>query len=275
MFPKPEERAGRHSFPVIPALGYPANDPSGPGRFTGPAPNMFITRGFDWSDTAPGRRRWANALLGRLGIAARLTAPGSTGYQTSVEQRANIYHLVSQVLAYGVEGALVEFGPFTGTVSTLIERVVSAEGAGQEVHVYDSFGPAFGVPDPLEALKQNFASLGLSLPIIHAGPVRETLPAQLPDKIAFALIDIGFGGYEHRAAEHSDDVCFVLGHVYPRLSRGAICTLIDFWDPRWHTNEVHENPGVTLACDRFFADKPERVAALYGGSYTQGYFRKL
>jgi hypothetical protein len=33
-------------------------------------------------------------------------------------------------------------------------------------------------------------------------------------------------------------------------------------------------PGVKRACDEFFADKPERMYALYAGPYAHGFFRK-
>lgn len=236
--------------------------------------NMFITRGFDWAGPGSRKVELGNAVLRRLGLSARLVAPGSTGYMTSIEQRMNIYHLVSQVLAYGVEGELIEVGTFTGQAATLIARVVAGEGRGQRVHVYDSFGPAFDAPNPRQSLEHNFRQTGAPLPVIHQGLFSETLPSQLPDKISFAHIDIGFGGNEALAERHSATLCHVFEHVYPRLSPGAICSLIDYWDATLHTNEVHENHGVTLACQRFLGDKPEKVSVLYSGSVTQGYFRK-
>jgi O-methyltransferase len=236
--------------------------------------NMFVTRGFDWDGAGSRNMQIGNAVLRRLGFAARLTAPRATGYMTSVEQRANIYHLVSQVLAYGVEGDLVEIGTFTGQTATLIARVVAEEGQGQRLHVYDSFGPAFGDPNPKDSLERNFHSAGVALPDIHQGLFNDTIPSQLPDKIAFANVDIGFGGRDRTAKEQSDVLYHVFEHVYPRLSRGATCALSDYWSPALHTNEVHEDYGVSLACQRFFADKPERVSVLYSGSFTQGYFRK-
>ena len=236
--------------------------------------NMFITRGFDWGGPGSRKLELGNALLKRLGVSTRFTAPGSTGYMTSVEQRINMYHLVSQVLAYGIEGDLVEVGTFTGQTATLIARVVAGEGKGQRVHVYDSFGAAWDASNPRQSLEDNFRTAGVALPEIHQGLFNETIPSQLPAKIAFANLDVGFGGREARAEEHSGVLCHVLEHVYPRLSRGAICSLIDYWDTELHADEVHENYGVTLGCSRFFADKQERVSVLYSGSFTQAYFRK-
>lgn len=236
--------------------------------------NMFITSGFDWANGGSRKARLVNWMLERLGVSARLVEPGSTGYMTSVEGRMNLLHLVSQVLAYGVPGDLIEVGTFTGQTATLIARVVAAEGRGQKVHVYDSFGAAWGDPNPRQTLEQNFQLAGVPLPEIHPGMFEETLPTQLPDQIAFAHLDIGFGGREERAEVHAAQLVEVLDHVYARMPRGAIGALCDYWDPALHSKEVHENWGVTRACERFFADKPERIDVLYAGCFTQGYFRK-
>jgi O-methyltransferase len=237
--------------------------------------NMFITKGFDWANGGSRKARLGNAVLEKLGVSARLVEPGSTGYMTSVEQRMNIYHLVSQVLAYGVEGDLIEVGTFTGQTATLIGRVVAEEGRGQKVHVYDSFEGAWGDQDPRMSLERNFQTAGVPLPEIHKGYFKETLPSQLPEKIAFANFDVGFGGREERAELHASVLMEVLGHVYARMPRGAIGSLIDYWDAGLHSDQIHENYGVTRACERFFAGKPERVFVLYAGCFTQGYFRKV
>lgn len=236
--------------------------------------NMFITRGFDWANGGSRKARLGNWILERLGLSARLVEPRATGYMSSVEERMNLYHLVSQVLTYGVEGDLIEVGTFTGQTATLIARVVAAEGGGQKVHVYDSFGAAWDEPNPRQTLEHNFQMVSVPRPEIHQGLFEETLPAQLPQKIAFAHLDIGFGGREERAEVHAAQLVHVLGHVYARMPRGAIGSLSDYWDPELHSNEIHEDWGVTRACQRFFADKPERVHVLYAGSFTQGYFRK-
>jgi O-methyltransferase len=238
--------------------------------------NMFITQGFDWSPGGSGKVQKANKLLERLGFAARVIAPGSSGYMTSVEQRMNVYHLVSQVLAYGVEGDLIEVGSFTGQTATLIGKVLANESPGstKKVHVYDSFAGGWGDPDPRATLELNFRRTGVTLPEIHAGRFDATMPAQLPAKIAFAHIDVGTGAVGEKAIEQRDVLCFVFEHVYPRLAKGAVCSLVDYWDPTVHSTEIHENFGVTLACEKFLADKPERVSVLYSGYVTQGYFRK-
>ncbi len=237
--------------------------------------NMFITQGFDWANGGSRKARIGNALLERIGWSARLVEPGSTGHQTSVEQRINIFHLVGQVLAYGVPGDLIEVGTFAGHTATLIGQVIASEGRGQKLHVYDSFGTAFGDSDPRRSLERNFHTAGVLLPEIHQGLFEETLPSRLPDQIAFANIDVGFGAHGEAAEAQAKLLEHILRHVYARMPRGAIGSLIDYWDSELHTNEVHENEGVTRGCQRFFNDKPERVQVLYGGCYTQGFFRKL
>jgi O-methyltransferase len=43
-------------------------------------------------------------------ITGNATLTSSSGVMTNIEQRVNMYHLVSQVLAYSVEGDFVELG---------------------------------------------------------------------------------------------------------------------------------------------------------------------
>ena len=51
----------------------------------------------------------------------------------------NMYHLVSQVLAYGVEGDFVELGCNTGASSVLITKLLAEHNSGKKFAVYDSF----------------------------------------------------------------------------------------------------------------------------------------
>ena len=98
---------------------------------------------------------------------------------------------------------------------------------------------------------------------------------RLPEKVAFANIDIGFGGREARAEAHAAQLIHVLESVYARMPPGAIASVSDYWDRNLHSREIHEDWGVTRACERFFADKPEEICVLYAGAFTQGYFRKI
>ncbi len=65
-----------------------------------------------------------------------------------------------------------------------------------------------------------------------------------------------------------------LQHVYPRLSKGAICLIDDYCDPSVNKG-WNKLPRVKEACDHHLADKPERVSGLYASDYSHGYFRKL
>src|SRR5690349_18393215 len=86
--------------------------------------NSFITTGFDWMVGGSTRLLLANELLGKIGSRVRLRAPTSTGYMSSIEMRGNLYHLVSQILAYDVPGEIVEFGSFAGESAVLMATVV-------------------------------------------------------------------------------------------------------------------------------------------------------
>lgn len=236
--------------------------------------NTFITKDFDWGFDGGSRNvRLANRLLKLFRRRAVVRASGSTGYMTSVEQRINLYHMVSQVLAYDVPGDFLEVGTFTGQTAVLITRILQEEARSpRTMHVYDAFTPSWGEPDPRGRLEQNFRERNLPLPEIHAGYFSETMPSQLPERIAFVNIDCGFGGDPQ---QHADVIYEVLGHLYPRLAKGAIVSLIDYWHPVEYKDIENINPGVQPGCDRFLEGKPEKVSVLYAAEYCQGYFRKL
>jgi len=235
----------------------------------------------------PGRRqRIANEVLARLGTGLRVAPrPYSWGYG-NVESRVNVFHLASQTCAYDVPGDLVEVGCALGGSSVVIQSVLSAGGeTGKSFHVYDSFE---GLPEPsatdavdsvyrkgdmaapLERFEASFRHIGLpTLPVIHRGWFDDTIPAQLPDRISFALIDCDL----YTSTAH------VLPHVYSRMSPGAIAMFGVYYDPAVYPCEgiqdTYASPGVKRATDEFFADKPERVSVLYANEYSNGYFRKV
>ena len=234
----------------------------------------------------PGRRqRLANSLLAHMGTRLRVAAqPYRWGYG-NVESRMNVFHLASQTCAYAVPGDLVEIGCATGESSVVIQSVLAA-GADRRkhFHVYDSFEglPAPGLDDaddgiyrqgdmlaPLERFEATFLHAGLaSRPEIHAGWFNDTIPAQLPDRISFAMID----------CDLYTSTAYVLPHVYARMSPGAIAMFGVYYDPeifpRDGIRDTYSSPGVKRATDEFFADKPEKVSVLYANEYSNGYFRK-
>jgi O-methyltransferase len=242
--------------------------------------NFFIIQLFDWNPPKVSRRvEWVNGVLKKLGFWTTLQPPpGSTGCMTNVEQRMNLYHLASQVLAYGVPGDLVELGCNQGRSSVVIRKIIEQYDPTRGFHVYDSFEglPAVHECDgstpfsqgemktSRQVLEENFRHYGLRLPDIHPGWFQDTLPTGLPDRIAFAYLD----------GDLYESIRVSLEHVYPRLSPGAICLIDDYADPSIYPEAWNLLPGVKQACDEFFADKPEKMEFLYSAEQSHGYCRK-
>ncbi|TYC60583.1 methyltransferase [Rhodobacterales bacterium] len=255
--------------------------------------NFFIIRYFDWKVRRSSNvDRLLNVVTRRAGVNSdtaaavdrvihRVTglkfAPTRSGISTNVEQRMNMYHLVSQVLAYDVPGDLVEVGCNEGQSSALITQVMKSHGSTKTLHVYDSFeglpstrsedGNSYHAGDlatTREVLIDNFRAHGLDLPIIHKGWFDQTLPRDLPETICFAHLD----------GDLYDSIMVSLTHVYPRLSPGAVCLVDDYCDPAINPDGWNHLPGVKKACDTFMADKPEEICYLYSGAFTHAFFRK-
>lgn len=197
----------------------------------------------------------------------------------------NLFHLASQVAAYDVPGDFIELGCNAGEGSIVIQSVLDEMAPERAFHVYDSFE---GLPIPtsddaadgvytqgamhtqLQAFHETFRRAGLrERAHIHRGFFEATVPSALPDRIAFAFIDVDL----YSSTAH------VLPHVYERMSPGAIAMLGVYCDesvlPRPHTKQSYKSPGVKRATDEFFADKAEKVFVLYANEYSNGYFRKL
>lgn len=236
--------------------------------------SSFLDQWFDWGSTRS--ERWIRRInqgLRRLrspwGISA-LVDPSRD--MTNIEQRMNLWHLATQVLAYQVPGDLVELGCFDGKTATIFAQVMAQAEPQRQLHLYDHFQMSFALSgrDILQEVVNNFEAVGCSLPIIHTGDFAVTIPAELPEKIAFVHIDCGYGG---DVEEHRATLLFLLEHVYPRLSEGAIAVLMDYYDPALCSGN-NFNPGVGLAAEDFLADKPETMNVLWANEYTHGYFRK-
>ena len=61
---------------------------------------------------------------------------------TNVEQLINMFHLVDQTLAYGVDDDFVELGCNSGQSSVLIAKIMQHHKSNKKLYVYDSFeGP--------------------------------------------------------------------------------------------------------------------------------------
>ena len=87
--------------------------------------NIYVTRLFrDWEKKKTSKKvEVVNKLLEKLGFWVRLTGSERTGLMTNVEQRMNMYHLLSQVLAYGVEGH-VELGCHVGESAAMFRKIL-------------------------------------------------------------------------------------------------------------------------------------------------------
>jgi O-methyltransferase len=113
---------------------------------------------------------------------------------------------------------------------------------------------------------------GITMPRIVKGNIFDTVPAQLPDQIAFGHIDLGTGG---KRDELKKLVLHAIKHVYDRMPPGAVCLMMDYYVKGVTIEGYDSNPGVKDACDEFFRDKQEKVFTLPGGEFSHGYFRKL
>ena len=236
--------------------------------------DFFLTRLFDWGrhDGGPWMNR-ANRLLRRLKIPWTIRrALDPRANMTTLEQRLNLWHLAQQPLAYDVPGDFIELGCFDGKTAVILARVLEESGPGRQLHLYDHFQIAFHLPgcDIQEMLLENFRQAGCTPPVVHAGDFRATVPAQLPERIAFAHLDCGCGG---DVDQHRATVIHLLEHVYPRMPHGAIGVLMDYRDPARPGAPSH-NPGVSLAAQEFFKTRPEKMIGLWAGEYAHGFFRK-
>jgi O-methyltransferase len=201
-----------------------------------------------------------------------------SGIMTNVEQRMNMYHLIKQVLAYGVEGDLVELGCNEGESSVLITKIILDHGARKKLAVFDSFeglpsiqksdGNIFKKGDLAtteDVLRRNFKKYNLPLPEIHRGWFTDTLPDSLPEKICFAYLD----------GDLYESILVSLENVYPKMTNGAICLVDDYCDPDINPHGWNALPGVKKACDEYLKNKPEKMEFIYSGSYSHAYFRKV
>ena len=244
--------------------------------------NAMIATFRDWDHRTPTPwQRLANKVLRRLRIGATLIP--NQPPMTNIEARMNLFHLLEQTLAYDVPGDVVELGCNAGESSVVIQNVLTAWASTKRFHVFDSFK---GLPPPAgpdaadgvytegsmkadqEQLVGIFAEANLARPQLHAGWFEDTVPARLPERISFALLD----GDLYSSTRH------ILPHVYARMMSGAIGFFGCYYDEsilvRPHSRDYYKSPGVKRATDEFFADKPERVHVLYACEYSNGYFRK-
>ncbi|HMR82962.1 MAG TPA: TylF/MycF/NovP-related O-methyltransferase [Niabella sp.] len=237
--------------------------------------NLFITQSVDQNDQEPKVIKVTNKLIKKLGYNFKIKREIDLFRDmNTIEQRINFFHILSTVIENNIEGEITEFGCFTGQCAILFQKILDFNHSGKTLHLYDSFEKKFSYSDKNieEILLENFREQGLKAPVIHKGLFNETLPDQLPDKIAFAHIDCGFGGDKF---QHKEIVVFCLEQIYPKMPKGAVCVLMDYFDPSTNNPGIDCNPGVKLACDDFFKDKPEVIVCLYSNQVPHAYFKKV
>jgi O-methyltransferase len=188
------------------------------------------------------------------------------GWMSDIDRLVNLYWAVGQALHFGVEGDVVEIGCHAGGTSVFLQMLIDNYAPDRVLHLYDSFQ---GMPEPgprdaylmkgdrpstIDQVCQNFAHFGLSVPEIHPGWFKDTLPHQLPPKIAAAYLDSDF----------YDSIMISLCSVWPRLSPNGIIVIDDYADVERVPNAFAKLPGVKLACDDFFADLDAKPFVLVG-----------
>ncbi len=109
-------------------------------------------------------------------------------------------------------------------------------------------------PATTDDLVATFARYERRLPHIHAGWFSETLPRDLPDRVAAAYFDGDF----------YDSIMASLEAVWPRLSPNGLILIDDYADLERSPRAWSKLPGVKAACDDFFADKTTRPFVLVG-----------
>jgi len=239
-----------------------------------PANNFFIIQERTYT---PLKRRligFINKLLVKTGFWHKLTPVFNPMVEmNTIEHRINYYHLITSVIDRGIGGDLIELGSFTGQCAMLFQQILDVNESDKALHLFDSFEKDFGIDEDIEEiLKSNFRVKGLKTPVIHRGVFTQTVPAELPEKICFAHIDCGWGGDPD---EHKDIVLYCLENIYERINRGGICVLMDYHNPAVTHTGLDCNPGVKMACDIFFNDKPERIVCLYANEGSHAFFTKL
>lgn len=236
--------------------------------------NYFITKAPFTREFKPSfLQKWIGKGLRFLKIGDLVPQLDTFRDMNSIEQRINYYHLINRILAAKVDGDLVELGTFTGFSAMMFQKVLQQNQSDKKLHLFDSFEVKFSEQgDIQDILRSNFSNAGLDLPMMHKGYFQDTLPTQLPAQIAFVHIDCGHGGDINA---HRDIVIYCLEQVYAKMTKGAICLLMDYIDKNEHPKGLDCNPGVYLGASSFLNDKPEKMVALYGKDYYHAYFQKI
>lgn len=160
---------------------------------------------------------------------------------------------LENLLAASIDGAIVEFGCYSGTTSLFIRRLLDTYQDNREFHVYDSFA---GLPSKSDhdrnaagidftsgelavskrQFLENFRRAKLQPPVAHKGWFDQLQATDLPKNIAFAFLDGDF--YE--------SIKTSLQLVWPRLNEKAVILVHDY--------KRETLPGVVVAVEEFFKE---------------------
>lgn len=223
--------------------------------------------------TDPSWMHYVNKVLGKLRSPVDLRKRfDHREDMVSLEQVANFELLGGDLLERNVPGAFVELGCYIGSTAVVFARMLKTLDPARPFHVYDRFDIELGSVHGIRHLfEENMRHSQMPMPAVHAGDILQLVPAELPDAIALAHIDLGTGG---STEAHTQLIEHALNAVYPRLSPGGLLLLMDYHVDGATLHGNDSNPGVRIATDRFLEDKPEKMHLLYGGPCSHAYLRK-
>jgi O-methyltransferase len=177
-----------------------------------------------------------------------------TSDQITPQELTVVLRELEKILQNQVDGAIVEFGCYSGTTSLFVRRMLDKLAADRAFHVYDSFaglppkaaqdqnaaGINFAAGELTVSKKQflkNFARAKLRAPIVHKAWFNQLSNQEVPTPISFAFLDGDF----------YDSILTSLQLVWPRLSKGATIVVHDY--------NRETLPGVARAINDYFASQ--------------------
>jgi O-methyltransferase len=175
-----------------------------------------------------------------------------TSDQITLQELTVVLRELEGVLQDNVEGAVVEFGCYSGTTSLFIRRMLDKLASDRAFQVYDSFAglPSKAVQDQNAAgidfaageltvskkqFLKNFERAKLRPPVVHKAWFDQLSAQEVPSPIAFAFLDGDF----------YNSILTSLQLVWPRLSSRATVVVHDY--------NRETLPGVARAINDYFA----------------------
>lgn len=166
---------------------------------------------------------------------------------TSRSRIAALCRSIEFIVHHNIPGDIVECGVWKGgSMMAAALRLQQLGDTTRKIYLYDTFEGmtpptavdednrgrsaaarmqaegrgGFWFREPLEEVRRNLASTGFdsSRLVFVKGPVEQTIPAQIPDKIAILRLDTDW----YESTKHE------LVHLYPRLSVGGTLILDDY-----------------------------------------------